>query len=280
MELVTKSRSRRTSAGNSEGTTFLCKHYHNSPLGDALAFIHELLSPAAVNPPKLHFSSESGDLNRIIQRTERSVIAQFVHKEYETCIVKVAAATRWAPDINAEIEFLRHLQEPSADRPLSIPMLLYSSPDPTHPEIAIHPYGTSFHLEAFRSTKDARACLMDILHALAWVHARGLVHGDVRADNIILVQPKLEDRVATGREIRAVLIDLDRAAEIGVTTVFQVDTFVALKTSSVVSLAKLLHRPQTFRWRTKTCYRQIPTPATVLTTTLTNHVHRTITTRL
>lgn len=220
-ERLVKGRNRRTSVGNYDGHSFRCRHYRNSSLEHSLAYIHGELNVAGANPLILPFSPEAGDLNRIIQLNDRSIIAQFVHKKHENCIVKAAATTRFVPDIRKEIEFLKLLQEPGSDRPCSIPTLLFSFPDLARPQMGIHPYGTSFRLEAFTKTCDLRGCLMDILHALAWVHAHGLVHRDVRADNVILAHENRLHSEPTGRKIWAVLIDFDRAAPIGVSTIYE-----------------------------------------------------------
>ncbi|RPB18895.1 hypothetical protein L211DRAFT_871566 [Terfezia boudieri ATCC MYA-4762] len=220
---ILKGRSRRTS-GNQPYTSKLTQ-YRKVPLCDALRYLYEQLQDPAANPPQLPFSESAGELSYVVQRHSKSVVAVF-NRQNAQIIVKASPEVQWNSGIQNEIICLKSLQGDS--RPASIPKLIYSTydmPGSAFVEFGISPPGRPLQLELFREASDFRTCLQDILVALKWVHDHGIVHRDVRGDNIIVfdgldvgghsshISLTLEIKK---RRLRAMLIDFDRATNLGI----------------------------------------------------------------
>ncbi|KAF8422275.1 hypothetical protein EV426DRAFT_606784 [Tirmania nivea] len=228
---ILKGRSRRTSIRGAHTSKLV--QYRKVPLHVALKHLYmELTSPEA-NPPNPCFSEAAGTLVRVLQRHKKSVVAVF-RREETRVVVKTALESLWIPGIVNEISLLHSLQGPN--KPTSIPTLIYDTlpPDanvnvPITAEFGIKPVGRPIYLELFPDSASFLRCLEDILTALQWVHDHGIVHRDVRGDNIIIYQQDHPATVTTSPEPdpmekskpynpkkwRGVLIDFDRATTIG-----------------------------------------------------------------
>jgi len=227
---ILKGRSRRTS-GNEPYTSKLTQ-YRKVPLQDALRYLYQVLQDPAANPPRLPFSESAGELSHVVQRHSKSVVAVF-HRQNTQIIVKAAPEEQWNSGVENEIMCLKHLQ--GDDRPSCIPKLVYDNMAENAsplPEFGISPVGRPLQLELFKEATDFRICLEDILVALKWVHDHGIVHRDVRGDNIIVFEGldvgegflQNPDEAALdprNRRRRALLIDFDRAISLGSTCYYE-----------------------------------------------------------
>jgi len=189
--------------------------YRKTPLGVALAHLYHELTDETANPPHLPFMPGAGELVHVLQRHSNAVVAVYRDKGVNR-IVKAAPKPESAGAIAGEIAFLRLLQGPS--KPQSIPELVYihDPPYPALPEFGIAPAGEPIHLELFKTPAEFRASLEDILDALHWVHQHGLVHRDVRTDNIVVFRNWTGNLGDIGLSpYKGLLIDFDRATEVG-----------------------------------------------------------------
>ncbi|KAF8422272.1 hypothetical protein EV426DRAFT_606772 [Tirmania nivea] len=217
---ITKGRNRRTST-DSGGLTSRLTQFRKASLQDALNYLALKLQRPTANPPKLQFTKTVGKLVRIIQRHSQahSVVGEFTHNGINV-IGKAASDQKWRGTVRSEIETLRKLQ--GDGRPISIPELRYpdsETPIPPVPEMMISPVGRPLQLELFSNAADFRACLEDILLAIAWVHAHGIVHRDVRTDNVLVHAAKFatSENTEYSRQPlwRGLLIDFDHATVLG-----------------------------------------------------------------
>ncbi|KAF8417918.1 hypothetical protein EV426DRAFT_720872 [Tirmania nivea] len=221
---IAKGRNRRTSTDTS-GLTSRLTQFRKASLQDALRYLALELQRPAANPPKLRFTQAVGKLVRIIQRHSQShsVVGEFTHNGINV-IGKAASDPKWRGALHLEIETLRKLQ--GGGRPISIPELRYpladsETPIPPVPEMVIFPVGRPLQLDLFSNAADFRACLEDILFAIAWVHAHGIVHRDVRTDNVLVHAAKFATSDHSTTECsrqplwRGLLIDFDHATLLG-----------------------------------------------------------------
>ncbi|KAF8442552.1 hypothetical protein BGX38DRAFT_1202355 [Terfezia claveryi] len=211
---ATRGQHRRRSQDPSSYTGHLIQ-YRKTSLDVALRHLFAELTDETANPPHLPFTSGAGELVHVLQRHSNAVVAVYRHKGINR-IVKAAPKSESGGAISSEIAFLRRLQGPS--KPKSIPELVYvhDPPHPALPEFGITPAGQPIHLELFKTPGEFRASLEDILDALRWVHEHGLVHRDVRSDNIVVFRGWTDNTGHPGQSrFRGLLIDFDRATEIG-----------------------------------------------------------------
>ncbi|KAF8417634.1 hypothetical protein EV426DRAFT_721072 [Tirmania nivea] len=188
--------------------------YRKTSLNVALQHLYQELTQEAANPPHLPFRSGAGELVHVLQRHSSAVVA--VYRQHGVNrIVKAAPKLKFADAVASEIAILKLLQGPL--KPKSIPELVYVHDPPFDlPEFAITPAGQPIHLELFKTPVEFRATLEDILDALCWVHKHGIVHRDVRTDNIVVFRDWTNNSGNQGESpFRGLLIDFDRAAEIG-----------------------------------------------------------------
>ncbi|RPB18630.1 hypothetical protein L211DRAFT_871689 [Terfezia boudieri ATCC MYA-4762] len=211
---ATRGQHRRRSQDSGSYTGHLIQ-YRKTSLDVALRHLFHELTDETANPPHLPFTPGAGELVHVLQRHSNAVVAVYRHKGVNR-IVKAPPKPESVGAISSEIAFLRRLQGPS--KPKSIPELVYvhDPPYPALPEFGITPAGQPIHLELFKTPGEFRASLEDILDALRWVHEHGLVHRDVRTDNIVVFRDWTDNPGNPGQSrCRGLLIDFDRATEIG-----------------------------------------------------------------
>jgi serine/threonine protein kinase len=205
----------------------------------ALSRLLSLVGTAEYNPPELGFSKDVGALHHVLGAPRRAALGVFncpqnykPWKEVDRGQLMAVKVTRSKMDkghIN-EADILETFAV-DEDLPFSVPLIVHNSLK--HREIGIMPVGVPFRMRQLKTQAETRSCLQDILSALEWIHDRGIVHRDVRLDNLILVpkdtltidetaydapQPEFESE--PGRP-RAVLIDFDRAALLNRETDFE-----------------------------------------------------------
>lgn len=199
--------------------------YKKTTLALALRHLYSELTAEIANPPALPFHASAGELVHVLQRQSNAVVAVYRSPLGINRIVKAASTPAWTESVRSEINILQLLQTPG--KPKSIPELVY-----THnhnvvgelPEFGITPAGQCIHLELFKDPAEFRVCLEDVLQALGWVHGGGVVHRDVRTDNVVVYQDwDTEDVGEMDRKwrFRGLLIDFDRATKIGTECVYE-----------------------------------------------------------
>lgn len=197
--------------------------FKKAPLMVVLRQLYDELAQECANPPQLPFSPRAGELVRILQSHSNAIVAVYRSGGYNR-IVKAPPSTPFARAIVNEIRFLQRLQ--SETKPASIPFLVYADEGDQQgnllPEFGIQPVGEPIRLDMFRTAEEVHGCLEDILVALAWVHKHGLVHRDVRTDNIIVYKDyHQEAKKGSSFAYRGLLIDFDRATEIDKESVYE-----------------------------------------------------------
>lgn len=210
---IAKGRFRRVSASYNYEFTTKITQYNKVLLSHALRFLAQQLADPAGNPPTLSFTPEAGELQHLVCRHSTSLVGKFL-RQGTFIIVKARSLhpTKHYNSIATEIRALLHLNRPGM--PPSIPSLVYY--DLAAPEFGIAPVGTPFVLDSFKDSGDFRQCLLDVLEGITWVHESGLVHRDIRIDNVLVYTQHHSPPTTPTREKRGMLIDFDKATAIGV----------------------------------------------------------------
>lgn len=170
--------------------------HHTSTIYQTLAYLHDTsLVLFTHRPPTLGFAASLGPMEKRLGHSQKSVVGQFSPAAYPGTVIAVKRASSVGP----EIMLLRRFANDDT-RPPSIPLLLYQANDLS--EFGITPVGIPLVPGAFANNVQARAVIEGIHSALTWLHTHGIVHRDVRCDNVIID--------ATGR---GVLIDFDSACD-------------------------------------------------------------------
>ncbi|RPB21139.1 hypothetical protein L211DRAFT_840975 [Terfezia boudieri ATCC MYA-4762] len=199
--------------------------YKRTPLAIALTHLYNELTEETANPPTLPFHPGAGELVHVLQRQSNAIVAVYRSPEGITQVVKAASKPAWTESISSEINVLQLLQTPG--KPKSIPELVYIHNHEVAgklPEFGITPVGQCIHLELFKDPAEFRVCLEDVLQALGWVHERGVVHRDVRTDNVVVYQGWDAENIGEidrKWRYRGLLIDFDRATKIGIDCVYE-----------------------------------------------------------
>ncbi|KAF8241304.1 hypothetical protein K440DRAFT_665376 [Wilcoxina mikolae CBS 423.85] len=105
--------------------------------------------------------------------------------------------------VSDEIKILTHIHSLGGHD--SLPHLLYHTAD--YRELATTPVGS--HLKPRSKVSEVTDVLSDVLDALNWLHEHGIIHRDVRWDNIVIVHTSVPTR-----PIRGILIDLGESVQI------------------------------------------------------------------
>lgn len=204
---------------NTGGLTFLTR-FRMACILDTLAYLAMALQWQSANPPRQPFTPAVGKLVRIVHSNpeSHSVVGEFTYRGI-SAIGKTVANMRMKRILLQEIETIRKLQGDA--RPISIPELLYPNSETLilpAPEMVTSPVGRPLQLDIFKNASDFRACLEDILLAIAWVHSHGLAHRDVRTDNVLVYAAnpttleKSDSKSLREPLWRGLLIDFDHAA--------------------------------------------------------------------
>lgn len=174
----------------------LVQHFQTD-IYETLAYLHETaLTSMSHRPPSLGFLYDKTNMRRRLGNPRHCILGEFpVHGN-----PGVVMAIKRKVNPAVEIYHLRNFAAMGDLRPPSIPFLHYVAPDES--EFGIIPVGAPLVPGAFPNTYQATTVLTDIHSALAWLHKQGIVHRDVRCDNIVI------DSSGHG-----VLIDFDAACE-------------------------------------------------------------------
>ncbi|KAA8895410.1 hypothetical protein FN846DRAFT_894182 [Sphaerosporella brunnea] len=186
-----------------EGTVL--RKYSSVDLRTLLLFLRHSLGGCTgdsdFKPPPLAFSLPSSDLTKLLGSSRRNIVAAFKY-EGETIAVK-CTRTDISAEITDEINILERIKS-TAGRPHSLPELVYHD---AGREFGMKPVGKPFALVSHSCAETFQAALHDILGALTWLHGLGIIHRDIRIDNVILHEPH-------GRRPHPVIIDFDHAIDI------------------------------------------------------------------
>ena len=193
-----------------------------------------LVESSGHNPPKQPFSDHVGKLLEVLGAPRRAALGIFpsppAYKAVKQTVPRgelMAVKVALQPGDqghDTEARILKSFAMNDA-MPFSVPLLVHDSPG--YGEIGVMPVGQPFCMRRLHTQEDTRRCLKDVLSALSWIHSRGIVHRDVRLDNVILVPPHslpaggTTYRAPFSDRPRAVLIDFDRATELDKETRFQ-----------------------------------------------------------
>lgn len=157
----------------------LVEHYPSN-IYETLAYLRETsLIEHAHRPPTLGFSPSLGPMERRLGNTRESVVGQFTPPNQHGTLVAVKRGST----ASVEIALLRSFRT-AFDPPVSIPTLVYEADD--HSEFGITPVGVPLVPGTFANIVQARGVIYDIHSALTWIHKLGIVHRDVRCDNVII----------------------------------------------------------------------------------------------
>lgn len=168
--------------------------YAMDTLPAALAYIHDtaLQSPSHL-PPHSGFSDRAGTLRRRLGNPHHSVVGEFLVPGTTTQELMAVKRT----NTKTREKFFLEMFKADKDRPGCIPLLVFDNTDEI--EYGITPVGTTLHVGVAASALQMRTILTDVISATNWLHARRVVHRDIRCENIIVVNS------------RAILIDFDCA---------------------------------------------------------------------
>jgi serine/threonine protein kinase len=195
----------------------------------ALSKLRFFVESAEHNPPELPFSEGAGELYHVLGAPRGVALGIFpcpsrckpgkaLKRVDRGEIMAVKVALGGGNNLKRH-KNETHILQSFADRndvPFSVPLLVHNPSK--HREIGIMPVGVPFRMRQLDTQAKTRSCLQDILSALKWIHDRGIVHRDVRLDNLVLI-PKSSITIGEKKykapsgsdRPRAVLIDFDRA---------------------------------------------------------------------
>ncbi|KAA8894813.1 hypothetical protein FN846DRAFT_998815 [Sphaerosporella brunnea] len=181
--------------------TFVAK-YCAVDLRTLILYLRHALAPQTgvsdFKPPPFVFSLPSEDFTRLLGSSNRNVVAAF---KFEGKVIAVKRTTEaFKIGVAHEIAILRRIMCTSG-RPLSLPALEYALPD-GH-EFGMTPVGQPFTLASLPSATAMQDTLRDILSGLQWLHSIGIIHRDVRLDNVVMH--------THDRSLRPTIIDFDHA---------------------------------------------------------------------
>ncbi|KAF8538768.1 kinase-like domain-containing protein [Trichophaea hybrida] len=136
---------------------------------------------ASHKPRELSFSLDTSHLGRVLSVSRRSCVAVFKRSGYTSSdmAVKGAYGSHQA-NIQHELVTLRKLGSHSHE---NLPQLVYSGPEDK--EFGITPVGEPFGMHRFATAERLRGALKGIINGLEFLHSHGIVHRDIRRDNII-----------------------------------------------------------------------------------------------
>lgn len=154
--------------------------HSNSDIYETFAYLYDTaLVEQSHLPPSPGFIYPHTYMRRRLGNPHHSVVAEFpIHGQPG----HVMAIKRYAKPAS-EISYLRVFADLES-RPASIPFLCYVAPDES--EFGITPVGEPLVPGVFANHFQAQTILTDVLDALVWLHDLGIVHRDVRCDNVVI----------------------------------------------------------------------------------------------
>lgn len=213
-------------------------HYKTVSLAIALTFIKQvLLSESSYRPPVPSFSIFLQSMERRLGNPNNSVVAEFkMPKEIVKKVQSqwpsehVALGTTMAvkvllkniPPARAAPIHERIITDPDHSQELmiyhliqsfepceNISKLVYESENGR--ELGIAPVGNSIDLRGISDHFTLSAILADVLHGITWLHSHGIIHRDIRRDNIIVVS---QDVGGSRKLLRGKIIDFGAAISV------------------------------------------------------------------
>ncbi|KAA8895231.1 hypothetical protein FN846DRAFT_912008 [Sphaerosporella brunnea] len=137
-------------------------------------------------PPPLFFSLPSSDLTR--RSSERNVFAAFTFNDKVIAVKYTTEAFKVGIVLSDEVERIAHQIQilrrikSTPGRPLSLPGLEYAFPNDR--EFGMTPVGQPFTLASLPSVTAMQEMQWDTLSGLEWLHRIGIIHLDLRRNNV------------------------------------------------------------------------------------------------
>lgn len=182
-----------------------CRVYQTASLAYVVSYLREVIIPdTSYHPAIPAFSMDLKMMKCRLGNPGINVVAAFplppdLRSEYfgrnrwvnptaqngdgRTCMVVKrslpACLSRSERNVRGEIEILRYMADQKPH--LNLPALLYH--DLAYEEFGITPYG--YPLSPGEHNINWRKVLSDVLDALKWLHDHGIIHRDVRWDNVV-----------------------------------------------------------------------------------------------
>lgn len=152
-----------------------------SDIYETCAYLFETaLSEISHRPPSLGFLYDLTNMRRRLGNPRHCIVGEFpVHG-----VPGLVMAVKRYGNPGPEIWHLRNFLAQGDSRPYSIPYLIYVAPDES--EFGIIPVGIPIVPGSFSNTYQVSTVLKDVHSGLSWLHTLGIVHRDVRCDNIII----------------------------------------------------------------------------------------------
>lgn len=136
---------------------------------------------AADSSPSTSFICDHGKMMRRLGNPQHSMVGDFPIKGKPGLVM----AVKRSPNPSHEITILRSFLV-AEFRPLSIPVLQYVAEDES--EFGIWPVGEPLVASNLENKFQAQTVLTDVLDALVWLHKLGIVHRDVRSENVLVTK--------------------------------------------------------------------------------------------
>lgn len=176
-------------------TGWIIVQHNNSDIYETFAYLYETaLVKRSHRPPSPGFLYPHSNMRRRLGNPRHCVVGEFPLRDNPGILMAIKRYNNPA----SEICYLKAFRE-IENRPKSIPELRYVAPDES--EFGITPVGTPLVPAVFANHYQAQQVLNDVYDALRWLHKLGIVHRDVRCENVVIVSG------------RAVLIDFDSACD-------------------------------------------------------------------
>lgn len=170
--------------------------HNNSNIYETFAYLSETaLVEHSHLPPSPGFVYSDTNMRRRLGNPRHCVVGEFPVKGKPGLVMAIKRYANPAVEI-----YYLHTFASMNSRPESIPLLCYVAPDES--EFGITPVGAPLVPGVFANQEQAQVILTDVLEALIWLHALGIVHRDVRCENVV---------IAFGGH--GVLIDFDAACD-------------------------------------------------------------------
>lgn len=170
--------------------------HSNSDIYETLAYLFETaLVDLAHQPPSPGFVYPHSKMRQRLGNPRHCVVGEFAVHNHPGLVMAVKRYANPASEISFLLAFSK-----LKSRPSSIPLLRYTADDGS--EFGISPVGAPLIPGIFANPVQAHTILTDVLNALVWLHDLGIVHRDVRCENVV---------IAPGGH--GVLIDFDAACD-------------------------------------------------------------------
>ncbi|KAF8241202.1 hypothetical protein K440DRAFT_26246 [Wilcoxina mikolae CBS 423.85] len=167
-------------------------HYGPAPFEQAVGFLDWNLRDPEQQPEDPQFFKSLGPLERPLGNTSTSTVAEFTIRRLPDDLIPVgitdlpahvAVKHSRGRAFDTEITILKQILQAGGHR--GFPTLIFHSLDKM--EFGITPVGIPADPAAIITSQSiSRSVLTHILDAITWLHSQGIIHRDIRWDNIVL----------------------------------------------------------------------------------------------